>query len=52
MYAIFNHQSFNDTLTNDILSFEQLGPVCLNTQGKYGNTIPENVETLPVVLLF
>ena len=26
MYAIFNDQSFNDTLTNDIASFEQLGP--------------------------
>ena len=26
MYAIFNNQSFNDTLTNDIVSFEQLGP--------------------------
>ena len=26
MYAIFNDQSFNDTLTNDIFSFEQLGP--------------------------
>ena len=25
-YAIFNYQSFNDTLTNDIVSFEQLGP--------------------------
>ena len=24
-YAIFNDQSFNDTLTNDIVSFEQLG---------------------------
>ena len=24
--AIFNDQSFNDTLTNDIVSFEQLGP--------------------------
>ena len=24
--AIFNVQSFNDTLTNDIVSFEQLGP--------------------------
>ena len=23
---IFNNQSFNDTLTNDIVSFEQLGP--------------------------
>ena len=27
MCAIFNVQSFNDTLTNDIVSFEQLSPV-------------------------
>ena len=26
IYAIYNVQSFNDTLTNDIISFEQLGP--------------------------
>ena len=26
IYAIFNDQRFNDTLTNDIVSFEQLGP--------------------------
>ena len=26
IYAIFNGQSFKDTLTNDIISFEQLGP--------------------------
>ena len=26
IYAIFNNQSFNDMLTNDIASFEQLGP--------------------------
>ena len=26
VYAIFNDQSFNDTLTNDIVNFEQLGP--------------------------
>ena len=26
VYAIFNDQSFNDMLTNDIISFEQLGP--------------------------
>ena len=26
LYAIFNDESFNDTLTNDIVSFEQLGP--------------------------
>ena len=27
VYAILNDQSFNDTLTTDIVSFEQLGPV-------------------------
>ena len=26
IYAIFNDQNFNDTLTNDIVSFEQLSP--------------------------
>ena len=26
VYTIFNDQSFNNTLTNDIVSFEQLGP--------------------------
>ena len=26
VYAIFNDQIFNDTLTNDIFSFKQLGP--------------------------
>ena len=29
IYAIFNDQSFNDMLTNDIISFEQLVPVDL-----------------------
>ena len=26
--ALANDQSFNDTLTNDIISFKQLGPGC------------------------
>ena len=26
IYAIFNDKSFNDMLTEDIISFEQLGP--------------------------
>ena len=26
VYAIFNDQRFNDTLTNDVVRFEQLGP--------------------------
>ena len=25
VYAIFNNQIFNDTLTNDIVSFQELG---------------------------
>ena len=28
--AILSEQSFNDTLTNDIVSFEQLGPGIAN----------------------
>ena len=28
VFAIFNDQSFNDTLTNNIISFEHLGSVC------------------------
>ena len=28
-YATFNDQSFNNTLTNNIVSFEQLGQGCL-----------------------
>ena len=27
LYVIFNYPSFNDMLTNEIISFEQLGPV-------------------------
>ena len=30
IYALFNDQSFNDTLTNNNVSFEQLGPGCYN----------------------
>ena len=30
VYAKLNDQSFNDTLTNDIVSFEQLGPEIIN----------------------
>ena len=34
VYATFNDQSFNDTLTNDIISVEQLGPDIFPS-GKY-----------------
>ena len=30
-YMLVYDQSFNDTLTNDSISFEQLGPVCWNS---------------------
>ena len=36
VYAIFNDQSFNDTLTNDIVSFEQLGPDLLEIGSEGG----------------
>ena len=28
VYAIYNDQSFNDMLSNDIVSFDKLGPGC------------------------
>ena len=45
IYAIFNGQSFNDTLTNDTVSFEQLGPVCFSTH----QTIYFNIKELTIV---
>ena len=30
VYAIFNDQSFNNTLTNNIVIYEQLDPICLS----------------------
>ena len=30
IYAIFNDKNFNEKLTNDIVSFEQLGPGLFN----------------------
>ena len=35
VYAIFNDQSFNDTLTNNLVSFEQLGPGYYMSFGLY-----------------
>ena len=35
IYAIFNDENFNNTLTSDIVSFEQLGPVCLVKKSTY-----------------
>ena len=38
LYAIFNDQNFNDTLTNDIVSFEQLDPDDYLIYPKYSDT--------------
>ena len=42
IYAIFNDQSFNDMLTNGIISFEQLGPNFQAKQGSKGYTAKRN----------
>ena len=39
VYVIFNDQSFNDTLTNDIISFEQLGPGSQKLNYSYSTSI-------------
>ena len=45
VYAIFNDQSFNDMLTNDIVSFEQLGPVLYHILfNKSGQNLPKTVK--------
>ena len=44
-HVIFNAQSFNDTLTNDIISFEQLGPGLLTLlKNKWNPPIPGPVN--------
>ena len=48
-YAIFNDQSFNDTLINDIVSFEQLGPGHVS---KSASGIANSVGTDTTDLLF
>ena len=55
VYAIFDDQNFNDTLTNDIVSFEQLGPefvCCPKKRSKYiillqDIKIQQVISTLP-----
>ena len=39
VYAICNDQNINDTLTNDIVRFEQLGPEQLKIGYRYKNMI-------------
>ena len=38
-HAILKDQSFNNTLTNDIVSFEQLGPDCFFLLSDNGFTL-------------
>ena len=51
VYAIFNDQSFNDTLINDIVSFEQLGPDshclgCLDTRAIFSAIVTRETAFL------
>ena len=41
VYAIFNDQSFSDTLINDSFSFEQLGPELYSYNSKKHATIKQ-----------
>ena len=43
IFAIFYDQSFKDTLTNDIVSFEQLGPDILVLIIFPSNEYPQNM---------
>ena len=44
VYAIFKDQSFNDTLTNDVVSFEQLGPGCQCAYLFFRNTLNKMIN--------
>ena len=46
VYAIFNNLSFNNMLTNNIVSFEQLGPE------KYQYSLTEKQNALSIAVLF
>ena len=47
VYAIFNDQSFNDTLANDIISFEQLGPGEHNARTQQTQDIKQESKKAP-----
>ena len=49
VYAIFNDQSFNKTLTNDIVSFEQLGPDIFHI---FTQNIDCRYSLVPTIYLF
>ena len=53
IYAIFNDQSFNDTLINDIVSFEHLGPDKYAYLRQTSEYLQQNtVEYLSYVIIF
>ena len=51
IYAIFNDQNFNDMLTNNILSFEQLGPVFLEEKSPFSGATNEQKNKWPTLIL-
>ena len=45
-YAIFKDQNFNNTLTNNIVSFEQLGPGVLLKRSKLAKFCHDSMQNL------
>ena len=52
VYAIFHDQSFNDTLTNDIVSCEQLSPLGSIVHVVYHNVNYTSYASFPFTLLY
>ena len=52
VFSIFNDQNFNDTLTNDIVRFEQMGPGWFTVLYAYVQCEPDNVCQIIFILLF
>ena len=52
VYAIINDQSFNDTLTNDVISFEQLGPgLLLSAASEVGYLLDTKFILIPNIII-
>ena len=48
VYAIINDQSFNDMVTNDIVSFEQLDPGILKKQMHYIHAVSLRTDNINI----
>ena len=52
-YLRFTHVNFNNSLTNDVVSFEQLGPDCkeIMSDRSYNGPAHVDIENLEVFML-